>query len=313
MRLRDGSFGERGDEVGVAELELRDQVIAFEAELAVGDGDPSDLLAGFADAGAVEPVSADVGLVGEAMEEAGDRGQWLVVLTEPLELRVAGVAAGAAGQHRLCEEPFAPARDQTGAIEVAGVKGPQAHGVRVGELAAGTSTRAGAVIAARPGHRPGMTIGMSSVGARAWVAALAMTVALAACGSSGDQRVGELVDSWSQADSESWVEDAMPIETVLLTTDAELDQWIDAMGGDDDLNSLREVDLSGHILVIGGYPRCMEYSLVLLEEDGALRFVVTRDSEDEHTACAWSPYTIDAWSVPLEVTGGEVPDLRREP
>lgn len=155
---------------------------------------------------------------------------------------------------------------------------------------------------------------MSKVGARVWIAALAVVVAsmLGACGSAGDQRVGELVDSWSQADSDSWVEGAMPIETVLLTSDDELEEWIETMGGVEELGSLREVDLSENVLVIGGYSRCMEYSLVLLE-DGALEFVVTRDKEDENTACAWSPYTIDAWAVPLEATGGEVPELHREP
>ncbi len=147
-----------------------------------------------------------------------------------------------------------------------------------------------------------------------WGAALAVMVAmvLAACESAGDQRVGELVGSWSQADSDSWVEDAMPIETVLITSDVEREEWIDAMDGADELDPLRDVDLSENVLVIGGYHRCVEYSLVLLEA-GALEFVVTIDKEDENTHCSWSPYTVDAWAVPLEATGGEVPELHSEP
>lgn len=151
------------------------------------------------------------------------------------------------------------------------------------------------------------------VGARVSLAALAVVVVtvLSGCGP-GEQRVGEFVDSWSQADSDSWVEDAMPIETVLLTSDAELEEWIQQMGGAEELDSLLDVDLSEDVLVIGGYWRCMEYSLVLLDDGGALEFVVTRDKEDERTACAWSPYTVDAWAVPLAATGGEVPTLREE-
>jgi len=58
--------------------------------------------------------------------------------------------------------------------------------------------------------------------------------------------------------------------------------------------------------VIGGYPRCTEESAVVMVDDDTVVFEVRND--EENVSCAWSPYTIDAWAVPLAATGGVAPE-----
>lgn len=154
---------------------------------------------------------------------------------------------------------------------------------------------------------------MSSRRARVWGGALAAAVVmlLGAC-TGGPQTIGEPVGSWQQTGGDhGWVDAAMPIETVALTTNADVEQWLAAHVGDvvDDgtFDDLLAVDLSEAFVVVGGYGRCTEYSSIVLEADGSITFEVT--AEDERTDCAWMPYVIDAWAVPLEATGGVVPEI----
>jgi len=151
-------------------------------------------------------------------------------------------------------------------------------------------------------------------GVRAVVAA-AVLVLLAACGLPGvvggpGERVGERVGSWSQDNTDSWVDGIAPIEPVLLAAQQQVEEWVAAHEGAADagvLEVLQAVDLSENVLVVGGYPRCQETSAVILVSATEVAFTVV--SGDEQIACAWSPYTVDAWAVPLEETGGEVPTL----
>lgn len=150
----------------------------------------------------------------------------------------------------------------------------------------------------------------SRVGALAALA-VATAMALGACTAPAEP-VGEPVGSWRQSEHDSWIDAAMPIETVALTTDAEREQWLTDHAGDaaadEAFDHLRAVDLDESFVVIGGYPRCTEYSAILLEDDGAIRFEVT--AAEEGTDCYWSPYTIDAWAVPWDLTGGALPEIR---
>ncbi|GAB2622120.1 hypothetical protein GCM10027067_37700 [Pseudactinotalea suaedae] len=124
------------------------------------------------------------------------------------------------------------------------------------------------------------------------------------------ERVGEQVGSWSQANTDSWVDGIAPIAPVLLASQEQVEEWVAAHEGAAEagvLEVLQAVDLSENVLVVGGYPRCQETSAVILVSETEVAFTVI--SGDEQIACAWSPYTVDAWAVPLEQTDGEVPTL----
>lgn len=133
------------------------------------------------------------------------------------------------------------------------------------------------------------------------------------CSALGPEPAGEEIGSWSQGDDShrEWVDEAMPIETVVLGSDADREAWLEDVPGDaadeDSFDSVRAVDLDESVIVIGGYPRCTEHSVVTVSGDDEVAFEVRDDEED--TACGWSPYTIDAWSVPLELTDGQVPEV----
>jgi len=152
-------------------------------------------------------------------------------------------------------------------------------------------------------------------GRHGWlVVGLALAAACAPSDSEPEPKpkpTSELVGSWSQAGVDrEWVEEAMPIPAQVLATDAERESWLAERPGDaaegDSFDALRAVDLAENFIVIGGYHRCTEYSLVTVSDDGEVAFEVHDD--DERTDCAWSPYTIDAWAIPLELTGGEAPE-----
>lgn len=121
----------------------------------------------------------------------------------------------------------------------------------------------------------------------------------------------ELVGSWSQADaSREWIDEVMPISPAVLASDADRESWLEEFPGaaatGTSFDALRDVDLTENFIVIGGYARCTEHSIVTVSDDGDVTFEV-RDDEPQ-TDCAWSPYTIDAWAVPLDLTGGQAPD-----
>ncbi len=140
-----------------------------------------------------------------------------------------------------------------------------------------------------------------------------VAAAMVGCSAPGPEPAGDEVGSWSQADDSQreWVDEAMPIETVVLGSEADREAWLEDVPGDaaddDSFESLRAVDLDESFIVLGGYHRCTEHSVVTVPGDGEVAFEIRDDEED--TSCGWSPYTIDAWSVPLELTDGQVPDV----
>lgn len=116
------------------------------------------------------------------------------------------------------------------------------------------------------------------------------------------EQVGSLVTSWSQAEHE--LTDlqtlAAPGTTLLLTDDAERDAWLDKLPKAADGAAVAEVDLSKNLLVVGGYHKCMEQGRVVPEPDRAtVRFTTYVAPQDRNTNCAWSPYTVEVWQVPL--------------
>lgn len=153
---------------------------------------------------------------------------------------------------------------------------------------------------------------------RAVLAGWALVAVLALLGGCTGAPVVEtrsrLVASWSEA-TDDWVAEVASGagSTVLVTTDAERDAWIDGLPDavePDEVARVEHVDLAEELLVIGGYPRCMEHSRVEVDgETGEVRFVVYVPHEDEGTVCGWSPMTIDVWAVPLEELGGRDPVL----
>lgn len=144
-----------------------------------------------------------------------------------------------------------------------------------------------------------------------WLAALVLAL-MGACASAEPEVDLDLVVSWSES-SEDWVADARSVPTTLVVTDADREAWLGTLPdavGNDDVATLRAVDLEEVFLVIGGYPRCMEHSTVRVDpETGEVRFEVFIPEEDEGTMCAWSPYTIDVWAVPVGATDGHPPVL----
>lgn len=100
--------------------------------------------------------------------------------------------------------------------------------------------------------------------------------------------------------------DAVEGDAVLVTTQEAADGLAAAL----DRPAVAEVDLTTHLLVAGGYPRCTEESRILFDgyrTPHGLSFS-TRETEPG-TVCAWSPFTVDVWAVPLAAVGDEVPEL----
>jgi hypothetical protein len=103
--------------------------------------------------------------------------------------------------------------------------------------------------------------------------------------------LGVLVGTWTEADVElrDW-----RVEPAVLDTAAERDAFI-ASAPATVRRSVGEVvtavDLSSSVLVVGGYPNCLDHSVV-----GPGPSFVEVDDEPG-TDCGWSPYTVDVHAV----------------
>lgn len=112
-----------------------------------------------------------------------------------------------------------------------------------------------------------------------------------------EDQVGSLVTRWSQTDYDSRDLQAVATEDALLLTDeTERDAWLTTLPKSLDAAPVADVDLSENLLVVGGYHRCMEQGRVLTDP---VRFTTYIAPEDRNTNCAWSPYTVEVWQVPL--------------
>lgn len=145
--------------------------------------------------------------------------------------------------------------------------------------------------------------------------ALVAVVALGAgCDSSGPDRrqVGDLVVSFTEGRTgQEWAGELRYELPLVLASDQDVETWADGLPADADeseIDPVRAVDLEEHVLIVGGYHSCTETSAIIVEEDGGDLTVFFEVSSDEDIDCAWSPYTIDVWAVPLTETGMAPPD-----
>ncbi|MEO9323955.1 hypothetical protein ABFT23_10715 [Nocardioides sp. C4-1] len=102
-----------------------------------------------------------------------------------------------------------------------------------------------------------------------------------------------LVASWSQSEHETLGPEVVG-PTVVIETEADRDAFAARLPAEVPTGDLEAVDLSRHVVVAGGYPRCQEHSRVV-ETDRGYRLEVV--DGDERVSCGWSPYTIDVWAV----------------
>jgi hypothetical protein len=140
------------------------------------------------------------------------------------------------------------------------------------------------------------------------VAALMLAGLLTGCGQLGEGEP-ERVDEWIQDGAGSdWVSQAMPIPSEVIASDDELAAWIDRLDAEPGtFDSLDEVDLSTHAIVVVGFYSCQATSSVRVTRDGNVDVDVVQPRP--RVDCAWTPYMVDAWAVPLTATGGEPPEL----
>lgn len=109
-----------------ADGELRLEMRPFVRELADGERDfvcrtfPSDFPS-------VKRVAARCSFVGDSSEIRGDCCTRVIVQSEASELRMIAVAARFSAQHGLREEGFAPACEESRAVEMSGMERPKTH------------------------------------------------------------------------------------------------------------------------------------------------------------------------------------------
>lgn len=130
-------------------------------------------------------------------------------------------------------------------------------------------------------------------------AVLGGSLALSGCSDDGTTEPQEghaVVVTWSEADSQDVdLGDLVGPDTVVIDTEADRDALLARTPDDLSTAELEAVDLTTHVVVAGGYHRCTQSSSIVRSSD-AWTFVV--DDGDPGVDCAWSPYTIDVWSVP---------------
>lgn len=144
------------------------------------------------------------------------------------------------------------------------------------------------------------------------VAALAAALlVMTGCAAAQGEResVGEHVVGYRQDVSGSeWVGEVDLPSALVLESESDIQEWVGTLQDADPalFDPLYQVDLTENFLIVGGYPRCTEHSSIVLAGDGGeMVFEVT--APESTTMCAWSPYTIDVWAVPLSHTDGTPP------
>jgi hypothetical protein len=75
----------------------------------------------------IEMVATTCCFVMDNLKVSGDGASGIACLSESKELRVVGVSASSALQHRLCEKPFSPYRDKAARVEISRMQRPQSH------------------------------------------------------------------------------------------------------------------------------------------------------------------------------------------
>lgn len=131
--------------------------------------------------------------------------------------------------------------------------------------------------------------------------------------SSGTFSTGERVAFWSQdhGPDPSALPDSEDFP-LLLATAPERDDWINRAPEEFDMQAVAEVDLDEHVVVVGGYYRCMEHGSVWATGAGHIWFEVVEPAGEEITDCEWSPYTVEVYAVPRAEVGAH-PELTAPP
>lgn len=140
-----------------------------------------------------------------------------------------------------------------------------------------------------------------------WALLAAAVAVLTGCqpDTSGEP-VGQLVASWSQADHE--IQDLQGLlepgpSHVLLRDAQERDAFVAALPTDMDPSGVQDVVMSAHVLVVGGYAKCDQEGHVYADaQEGRLWFRAVSPSKGD-VLCEWSPFTVEAWQVPLDQLG----------
>lgn len=102
----------------------------------------------------------------------------------------------------------------------------------------------------------------------------------------------ELVASWSQATYDEGV--PSPVASTVIDDEQDRAAFLDRLPDHLPRQAVEQVDLTEHVLVVGGYHNCQQSSFV--ERDAAGLVLVATDTP-EGLACAWSPYTVDVHAV----------------
>lgn len=152
MRPRRVDFRRRSIELDVARAQFRAEMLPFECELAARNAD-ANLHVTSANLRSIERVAAPVRFVGNAGEVLPDQA---ACSTEALELRMARVSLGLAGEHGLREKTFTPERNEADGIEILRMNGPETHRRTLSAEKARERTeyRAPILSPARPGQGP---------------------------------------------------------------------------------------------------------------------------------------------------------------
>ncbi len=128
---------------------------------------------------------------------------------------------------------------------------------------------------------------------------LAAALLAAACTPTSEperrEEVGAVLVSWSEADHEELgeVDRSGPL---LVEDEATLDDVVAGWPDTLDTAALDDVDLDASVLVVDAWPRCQQWSRLLVDADRTTLTVQVVEPR-ELVSCAWSPVRLDVWQV----------------